>query len=200
MRVAFFDEFGHSGPFIARSDPHYKQSPVFGLAGYLMPHQSVRPFATSFLQLKKNLLATELQKNGHHPATWEKKGRELITTKNMKKYAHLREGIFRLLNNLDRLGGRIIYCGRVKYMLPQDANAGGLYTTVMSHTIRACDRFCCDNSDLFMMILDQHSDRIKLLEAAAKTMFSANSPARCLIEPHFRSKVTFIKPFKLLIG
>lgn len=37
-----------------------------------------------------------------------------------------------------------------------------------------------------MMILDQHSDRIKLLESASKTMFSPNNPARCLLEPPFQ--------------
>lgn len=36
-----------------------------------------------------------------------------------------------------------------------------------------------------MMILDQHSDRIKLLETAAKTMFGSQ-PARNLIEPPFQ--------------
>jgi hypothetical protein len=35
-----------------------------------------------------------------------------------------------------------------------------------------------------MMILDQHSDRIKLLEAAAKTMFGDHG-AKHLIEPPF---------------
>ena len=37
-----------------------------------------------------------------------------------------------------------------------------------------------------MMILDQHSDRIKLLESATKTMFGANNPARCLLKPPFQ--------------
>jgi hypothetical protein len=36
-----------------------------------------------------------------------------------------------------------------------------------------------------MMILDQHSDRIRLLESASKTMFGAEA-ARCLIEPPFQ--------------
>ena len=37
----------------------------------------------------------------------------------------------------------------------------------------------------FMMILDQHQDRIKLLEAASKTMFG-DDPARRLMEPPFQ--------------
>lgn len=35
-----------------------------------------------------------------------------------------------------------------------------------------------------MMILDHHDDRVKLLEAATKTMFGQN-PARSLVEPPF---------------
>ncbi len=185
MRIGFFDEFGHSGPFISRKHQQHSHSPVFGLAGLILPHSEVRPFATNFLQLKENLFRYELQKNGRHPATWEKKGSDLITSRNMKKYRHLREGIARLIRKIDSSGGRIIYYGRLKYMKPEDSNPSGLYTTVLSHLIRSCDRYCCNSNEKFMMILDQHSDRIKLLETAAKTMFSSNTPARCLIEPPF---------------
>ena len=59
MLIAFLDEFGHGGPFVARSDKRFNQSPVFGLAGYVMPHTQVRGFATFFFQLKANLLAAD---------------------------------------------------------------------------------------------------------------------------------------------
>lgn len=56
----------------------------------------------------------------------------------------------------------------------------------MAHTIRAIDGYCCGLNGQFMMILDQHSDRLRLLESASKTMFSPQNPARCLIEPPFQ--------------
>ena len=186
MHIAFLDEFGHVGPFKARNDPRYNQSPVFGLAGYILPHYRVRHFATFFLQLKSQMLAYELSKNGEHPATWEKKGAELVTTRNIRRYRHIREGLARLINEVRKCDGKIIFYGREKYMKPEDANSSGLYTTVLSHTIRNVDDFCCQKNSQYMMIMDQHSDRIKLLESATKTMFGSQSPARCLLEPPFQ--------------
>ena len=34
---AYLDEFGHIGPYVARQHPSYKESPVFGLAGFVLP-------------------------------------------------------------------------------------------------------------------------------------------------------------------
>ena len=186
MLIAFLDEFGHSGPFISRADRRYNQSPVFGLAGYVLPHQQVRHFATFFFQLKANMLAAELRRSGQHPATWEKKGSELITSRNIRRYRHIREGLSRMMNEIRKCQGKIFYYGREKYKKPEDSRSSGLYTTVMAHSIRQIDSFCCARNAQFLMILDQHSDRIRLLESASKTMFGADNPARCLLEPPFQ--------------
>lgn len=186
MLIAFLDEFGHIGPFVSRTDPQYNHSPVFGLAGYVLPHNQVRHFATFYFQLKTKMLAAELKFVQDHPATWEKKGKELITSRNIQKFAHVREGLIRLLNEIYKCNGKVVYYGRQKYQTPAASNSSGLYTTVMTHTIRAIDSYCCHIRGQFMMILDQHSDRLKLLESATKTMFNPDSPARCLIEPPFQ--------------
>lgn len=186
MLIAFMDEFGHCGPFVSRTDPRYKQSPVFGLAGYVLPHNQVRHFATFFFQLKSQMLAAELKATQDHPATWEKKGSELISTKNILKYRHIREGLNRVLNEIYKCKGKLIFYGREKYQDPERSNSSGLYTTVMAHTIRSIDQYCVKLNGQFMMILDQHSDRIKLLESASKTMFSTSNPAKTLIEPPFQ--------------
>ncbi len=185
VHLAFLDEFGHCGPYVARRDKRFNQSPVFGLAGYIIPHSEARHFATFFLKLKSQMLASDLAKIQRHPATWEKKGKELITSTNIRKYAHIREGISRLLRELDRRGGKIFWYGRQKYLAPENSNSSGLYTTVLAHAIRNLDAYVQSQNSQFMIILDQHSDRLKLLETAAKTMFSPDSPARTLIEPPF---------------
>lgn len=185
MKIAFFDEFGHCGPVISRTDPRHKTSPVFGLAGYIMPDEEVRHFATFFLQLKQFMLAHEIKNSGVHPATWEKKGSSFITTKNIRKYSGIRTGVHRLLNELYKCDGRIVYHGREKYQSPELSNSKGLYATVLSHTMRSSDAYCGLRKSNFMMILDQHSDRIKLLESATKTMFG-QQPTRYLLEPPFQ--------------
>lgn len=185
MLIAFLDEFGHQGPYVSRNDPRYGQSPVFGLAGYILPNHQVRHFATFFFQLKSRMLAAELRLNQQHPATWEKKGNDLISTKNIRRYRHIREGIFRLISEIRKCNGKIFYHGREKYQAPQESHSSGLYSTIMAHSIRQIDEFCCTRNAKFMMIMDQHSDRVKLLENATKTMFGAD-PARCLLEPPFQ--------------
>ena len=190
MLIAFLDEFGHPGPFVSRGDRRFSQSPVFGLAGYILPHHQVRHFATFFFQLKANMLSAELKRNRQHPATWEKKGTDLITTKNIRRYRAIREGLARLLSEIRKCNGKIFFYGREKYQTPEASNASGLYTTVLSHSIRQLDDFCCTRNAKFLMILDQHSDRIKLLESATKTMFGADSPARNYPPPTSYQAVT----------
>jgi len=185
MYIAFLDEFGHIGPFIRRNDRKYNQSPVFGLAGFVLPHHNVRSFATWFYQYKNQLLDYELKINGQHPATWEKKGAELFTTSNIQRYISLTSAGSRIVNQIYKRDGRLFYYGRQKYQSPTRSKASGLYSTVLAHSVRNIDRFCEQQNEQFMMILDQHADRIRLLETATKTMFSSQ-PARKLIEPPFQ--------------
>lgn len=185
MLISFLDEFGHIGPFISRNHRSHNSSPVFGLAGYVLPHQNARIFATWFFQMKGQLLGTEIRNSGKHPATWEKKGIELITTKNIKKYPSIQHAMGRMINKIYKLDGKLFYYGREKYQTPAESRSGGLYKTVLGHSIRRIDQYADAKREQFMMILDQHSDRIRLLETAAKTMFG-NDPARRLIEPPFQ--------------
>jgi len=185
MQIAFLDEFGHIGPFVSRAHAKFNHSPVFGLAGFVLPHEEVRSFSTWFFQLKNGMFAADLRASTQHPATWEKKGVEIFNTRNVKRYAVIREGASRLLNRINKSGGRVFYYGRQKYKKPEDSHPSGLYTTCMGHTIRQLDRYAIYKHKCFMVILDQHSDRLKLLETSAKTMFG-NDPARKLVEAPFQ--------------
>ena len=40
--IAYLDEFRHIGPYIARMHPRHNDSPVFGLAGFVLPLDEVR--------------------------------------------------------------------------------------------------------------------------------------------------------------
>ena len=65
---AYLDEFGHIGPYVSRMDLRYKNSPVFGLAGFVLPSQEVRGFGTWFFQRKCEYLQFEIKRSGKHPA------------------------------------------------------------------------------------------------------------------------------------
>ena len=66
--LLYLDEFGHIGPYRSRNHPKYKESPVFGLAGFMMPVEHVRPFGSWFFQRKCELLKFEIERAGKHPA------------------------------------------------------------------------------------------------------------------------------------
>ena len=87
---AYLDEFGHVGPYVARTDPKYRESPVFGLAGFVLPADEVRGFGTWFFQRKCEFLAFEIDRSEKHPALWEKKGSSLYTVTNVSRYPALR--------------------------------------------------------------------------------------------------------------
>ncbi|MBF0261028.1 MAG: hypothetical protein HQL97_04185 [Magnetococcales bacterium] len=77
LYFVYLDEYGHDGAYIASSHPKYNTSPVFGFAGFYLPYNNARRFATWFYQRKIELLDFELQRSGQHPGRWEKKGSSL---------------------------------------------------------------------------------------------------------------------------
>ena len=71
---AYLDEFGHIGPYVSRQDPRHNDSPVFGLAGFVLPSEHVRGFGTWFFQRKCELLAFEIERSGQTRPYGKRKG------------------------------------------------------------------------------------------------------------------------------
>lgn len=185
---AYLDEFGHIGPYVSRHDPRHKTSPVFGLAGFVLPAQEVRGFGTWFFQRKCELLAFEIERSDKHPAQWEKKGSALYTVRNVTSYPELRVLTNRLLNKIDRLGGFVFYVGIKKTRAPDDHNPNQLYLRVFLEAIKRIDGFCaedCHPAADFVLILDEHDQRLELITAAAQSMYAKTERRRRLIEPPF---------------
>ena len=185
---AYLDEFGHIGPYLSRSDPRYGDSPVFGLAGFVLPSEEVRGFGTWFFQRKCELLAFEINRSGKHPALWEKKGASLYTVANVSKYPELRKFTNRLFNKVERMNGFIFYVGIRKTASPDRHDPNHLYTRVLLEAIKRIDAFCAaDNQPAsnFALALDEHDQRSKLITDAARSMYGTEDPRRHLIEPPF---------------
>ena len=132
---AYLDEFGHIGPYVSKQDPKHNDSPVFGLAGFVLPAEEVRGFGTWFFQRKCELLAFEIKRSDKHPAQWEKKGSALYTVPNVTCYPELRVFTNRLLNKIGRLGGFVFYVGIKKTRPPADHNPNQLYLRVFLEAI-----------------------------------------------------------------
>lgn len=187
--IAYLDEFGHIGPFVSRTDERFKESPVFGLAGLILPADEVRSFGTWFFQRKRDLLAWEIERAGKHPATWEKKGAALYTLTNIEKYAELRKFTNRFLNKIEAIGGRVFYVGVEKTTPPTDHDPNALYVSVLREAIKRIDAHCRDDlpgGSSFLLVLDEHDQRDRLVTAATQAMYNSDDPRRRLIEPPFQ--------------
>lgn len=186
--IAYLDEFGHVGPYVARNDPKHNDSPVFGLAGFVMPAEKVRGFGTWFYQRKCELLDFEIRRAGQHPAVWEKKGSSLCTVTNVERYLELRKTTNRLLNKIATVGGRVFYVGIRKTAEPEAHDSNALYSSVLAEAIKRLDDFCREDHPSavrFFLALDEHPLRAELLTATARDMYGAGRPRRQLIEPPF---------------
>lgn len=186
IHFVYLDEFGHIGPFMSRKNVRYNESPVFGLAGVILPETAIRPFATKFLQLKQYVFGREIARTGIQASHWEKHGSEIFTPKHLARYPHFRSTGFRLLNYIRDCGGRVFYYGRVKIYGTTNVNSVGLYTTTLSHAIRQLENYSAANKATFVMVVDEHSTRKQLLITSLKTMYDqTDRGARHLLSPPF---------------
>ncbi|MDE0394975.1 MAG: DUF3800 domain-containing protein [Gammaproteobacteria bacterium] len=185
---AYLDEFGHIGPYVSRQDPRHNDSPVFGLAGFVLPSEQVCGFGTWFFQRKCELLAFEIDRSELHPALWEKKGSSLYTVTNVTRYAELRKFTNRLFNKIAALDGFLFYVGIRKTEPPGVHSPNRLYQAILREAIKRIDEFCasdCQPPEDFVLILDEHDQRSQLITQAARSMYAREEPRRHFIEPPF---------------
>ena len=195
----YLDEFGHIGPFISRQDARHNTSPVFGLAGIVLPVDEIRNFSTYFYKLKGNLLKWEIDHDpkGTPAYQWEKKGSSLYTVKNIKTYPELRQATFRLINKIKDIDG-FIFCNGIEKELPPAAHKPeALYVSILRDCIRRLDRYCTHNDASFNMFLDaidsdepgaKRKFRFSGISAASSEMFGLHHGNTCktLLEPPYQ--------------
>lgn len=189
LYIVYLDEFGHIGPYISKNHPKHNDSPVFGVAGFILPATEVRSFGTWFFNRKRELLKWEIAESQEHPAKWEKKGSSLYTTKNIKKYPELRKFTNRFLNKIKNSNGHVFYVGIEKQRTEDGYDSKGIYYRVLKETIKRVHDFCDQNGNdaQFMIIMDEHSDREELITKASFSMYG-DEPKTSLIEPPFQAE------------
>ena len=184
----YLDEFGHIGPYIAHDHPTHNTSPVFGLGGIALPYPHVRYFATWFYKLKCNLLAYEIEKDGRHPAKWEKKGSALYTAINVDRYRELRTATFRIITQIEKLDGFPFYYGIEKNVPPKKTDTSDkLFLHVLRQSIIRLNKHFGRKNLYFNLYLDQNSDGLRkhVVEKSCIAMFG-NDNCKRLLEPPFQ--------------
>ncbi|WP_203595509.1 DUF3800 domain-containing protein [Salipiger sp. PrR002] len=187
--MVYLDEFGHIGPFVSKHDAKFKESPVFGLAGYILPLEEVRSFGTWFYQQKCRLLKFEIDRAEQHPAVWEKKGSALYTVTNVTRYREFRATTNRILNKIQKIGGKTFCVGLRKTHSPETADANARYHGVPKEALKRLNDFCEHDAPVdsrFFLALDEHDQRDQLLTTASMQMYGGDTPMRHLIEPPFQ--------------
>ncbi|MGJ4843915.1 DUF3800 domain-containing protein [Leifsonia sp. Le1] len=176
------DEFGHIGPYVSRTDAHFKTHPVFGLAGVIIPLEKARELAMFFFKLKSTLLAFEIDRENAHPARWEKKGSSLLTTQNVTKYREVRHAMNRILSWIADNGGHVFYVGVEKEIGPTSESPDRMYHRALIDSIRRIGAVCAGDS--YVIVLDEHGKKFRenAVAAAAGFMFT-NKGGFKLLEP-----------------
>lgn len=113
MLIAYLDEFGHVGPYVSRDHARYKDHPVFGYAGYIIPAKNARYFGAEFLRVKRTLFKTEIEQ-AEKPAQWERKGAEYFSTGSITKRPEQVRAFTGLVTKLVDNGGNLFYYGDEK--------------------------------------------------------------------------------------
>jgi len=186
--VVYLDEFGHVGPFLSRDHAQYKTSPVFGFGGFLLPADAVREFAIYFYRLKCRLLRFELDRQDQPAHRWEKKGAQLYTVQNVSRYKELRVSTGRLLSQIRKSGGYVVYAGECKSVEAHAHRAADLFKRQLLRLIRIADHFCRARNATFLVMLDEQQAgnlwRERNMEACTHAMFEdENEKCRAMIEP-----------------
>ena len=184
--AVYLDEFGHIGPFFSRKHEKYNQSPVFGLAGFIMPVEKIRNFGTWVFQQKCSMFQSDFDRLGIHPANWEKKGANIYTASHMKKYKEFRHFTYRLFNQIHKMEGHVFYVGTEKPS-GKTIDPKKLYANILKEAIKRLDEFCKyegKDSRKFFLMLDEHPLREKIITEASIQMYG--KPRLNLIEPPFQ--------------
>jgi len=85
MLLAYIDEIGEPGAFVARDDARFNTSPAFGYAGFVIPDGAARQFGAAFTEEKRTLFASELD-GVDNPGQWERKGSHIFRPTTQRDY------------------------------------------------------------------------------------------------------------------
>lgn len=106
--LAYFDEIGETGAFVARDHPRFNTSPAFGYAGFVIPESAARGFAAEFARKKQQLFGAEVAA-ATHSGRWERKGADFFRADTLERQPQQFRVFNALVRRVKERGGSLFY-------------------------------------------------------------------------------------------
>lgn len=179
--IVYLDEFGHIGPYVSSTHPKHNTHPAFGLGGFVLPINAVRPFSSFFFELKLNLFENFDIKQAKDKAkekgerfqlsTWEKKGSQQYSVVNLKKYKdYLVGSTSRIINRITSKGGFLFYVGEAKFRNPKQHNPQEVYKSSLTEIIKRLDDEFRSEDAQFLIFMDDSEGSADLVKKSIYEM------------------------------
>lgn len=169
MLLAYIDEIGEPGAYVAKDHPRFNTSPAFGYAGFVIPENSARHFSKQFVEEKRRQFAHELAGIGQ-PGRWERKWSDIFTPDAWVSYRSQVRTFRGLIERLDGLGGTVFYYADQKekgtekqvYLSREESESRAMQETVN----RLC-RFAASQDSNLLMMMDQINEKQRSAHVSA---------------------------------
>lgn len=189
MFLAYIDEIGEPGAFVARDHERYKTSPAFGYAGFVLPEGNARQFGSIFHAEKRRLFKTEI--GAANPGQWERKGSSIFRTDTPQKFPQQIRVFNALVRSLRSLDGRLFYYADEKPLgTPKQThlNTEARETAAMQETLNRLARHAGFHTRNLMVMIDQinenqRSARVPNMYAHIFARAESHPEMRRILEP-----------------
>lgn len=163
MLLAYIDEIGETGAFVARGHPRYSTSPAFGYAGVVLPADRARQFGTILTEEKRRLFKSEID-DAAHPGRWERKGASIFRVDTLERYPQQIRVFNGLVGSLRRLGGSLFYYADEKPVgTPKQTNLNteARETAAMREALNRIARHADSQGENVMVMIDQINEKTR---------------------------------------
>lgn len=163
MLLAYIDEIGEPGAFIAREHLRYNTSPAFGYAGFVIDAERARIFGQRFTSDKRTLFRTEIEAT-EHPGQWERKGASMFRTSTGKTHPQYPRVFAGLVKQLRSFGGMLFYYANEKPLgTPKqtDLDPVSRETIAMQETLNRLCTYADRRNEGLLVMIDQINEKTR---------------------------------------
>ena len=169
MLLAYIDEIGEPGPYVAKDHPRFNTNPVFGYAGFVIPERTARRLGQAFTSEKRRLFANELSEEDR-PGRWERKGSDIFTPNAWSEYRNQIRVFRGLVRTLGDLRGRVFYYADQKEIGTRNQvrlDDAEREAAAMQETVNRLCRYAATQDENILILMDQINEKQRAARVAA---------------------------------